>query len=44
MVTLDQIVLNRATQPVEAAIKRLEHVTLDVIPDGKDSFVTKVYL
>lgn len=44
LIILDQIVKKCATVLAKAATEQQECVTLDVILDGKDSFVTKVCL
>lgn len=40
-IILDQTVMKYATVRAKAATEQQEHVTLGVILDGKDSFVTK---
>lgn len=44
LIILDQTVMKCATVLAKAATEQQECVTLDVILDGKDSFVTKVCL
>lgn len=42
IIILDQTVIKSATTLAEAATKEQEYVTMGVIRDGKDYFVTKV--